>query len=73
MKTLLDLYKWQLFVLGLCLYLIWEKAGWVKAVYDAQLNARPLIESTVVAVLSIAAAGYIAWILWAETQAKPRK
>jgi len=73
MKTLIELYRWQLFVLGLCLYLVWEKAGWVKAVYDAQINARPLIESTTVAVLALSAVVVIAFTLWSETQGKPRK
>lgn len=73
MKTLLDLYRWQLLVLALCLYLVWEKAGWVKAIYDTQINARPLIETTVLAVVAIGAAAFIALTLWNETQGKPRK
>lgn len=73
MKTLLDLYRWQLLVLGLCLYFVWEKAGWVKAIYDTQINARPLIETTVLAVVAIGAAAFIAFTLWNETQGKPRK
>jgi hypothetical protein len=68
MKTLLEVYKWQITVLVLCVFLIWDKGGWVKAVLETQPTSQPFAQAVAITVVAILAAAYIGYTLWNESR-----
>jgi hypothetical protein len=68
MKTLLDLYKWQVMVFALCVFLVWDKGGWVKSILESQPASQPFAQAVAITTVALVAATYIGCTLWNESR-----
>lgn len=61
MFTLLRLHMEKVVIVGLLLYVAWDKGAWVKSIYDAQTTFRPFMESEAIVIIAVAIAVIVAY------------
>lgn len=74
MKTLLELYKWQIALAVTLLYIVWPYINTVVAFLSSNdLTAKRLIEASFVSFALLTLVGVIVYVIWASQRPTTRR
>jgi len=70
LKTLLEVYKWQIAVVVFAGYIVLEKGSWLNQMYQTNILFQPrqIVETTVIVVVAGLISIYVMYTIWSENQ-----